>query len=315
MSSAYANFVGYDEVAHHSGPRKPDALDALRRIDDRIALLCDGFADASRPYELFILSDHGQSQGSTFLQRYGLTLSQLIGELTERTVSAPETVTEGWANVHGILADVANDDASFASRTVKRLLTDRIRSGDVDVGPSRHQHEPTSDEDIIVLASGNLGLVSFTLIEDRASVADVEERHPGLISGLVDHPGIGFVMVRSDADQAGVVFGTHGVRHLRDGRIEGVDPLVAFGPNAAAHLARTDAFDNCPDLIINSFFDHETDEGAAFEELIGFHGGLGGSQCVPFVLTPAGLPIPSAPIVGAEAIHHHLIDWSDRLRG
>ncbi len=33
---------------------------------------------APRPYDLIILSDHGQSFGHTFLQRYGYTLKEFV---------------------------------------------------------------------------------------------------------------------------------------------------------------------------------------------------------------------------------------------
>jgi hypothetical protein len=96
---------------------------------------------------------------------------------------------------------------------------------------------------------------------------------------------------------------------LTDDRVEGDDPLAVFGPNTADHLRRTSAFDNCPDLLINSFYDPVTEEGAAFEELIGFHGGLGGRQSHPFILAPAGLTVPSEPLVGARSIHELFKTW------
>lgn len=57
------------------------------------------------------------------------------------------------------------------------------------------------------------------------------------------------------------------------------------------------------------------EEGCAFEELISFHGGLGGPQTRPFVLHPAGLPGPPKPLVGAEAVHELLCSWRVRLQG
>ena len=51
--------------------------------------------------------------------------------------------------------------------------------------------------------------------------------------------------------------------------------------------------------MVGSFYDPELDEGCAFEELISFHGGMGGTQTQPFVLYPARLPAPEQPIVGA----------------
>lgn len=116
--------------------------------------------------------------------------------------------------------------------------------------------------------------------------------HPEMIEGLRTHPGVGLVLVHDEV-AGDVVLGPAGAHHLADGRVEGADPLLAFGPNTADHLRRTSDFDNCPDLLINSFYDPVAEEGAAFEELIGFHGGLGGKQSHPFVLAPQVSPSPS----------------------
>ena len=65
--------------------------------------------------------------------------------------------------------------------------------------------------------------------------------------------------------------------------------------------------------MVGSFYDPRLDEGCAFEELISFHGGIGGVQTQPFLLYPAGLPIPGEPIVGAAAVHGVLSDWRRSL--
>ena len=91
--------------------------------------------------------------------------------------------------------------------------------------------------------------------------------------------------------------------------MQGDDPLALFSANAARHLARSDGFEHAPDLFVNSFYDPQTDEGCAFEELISFHGGMGGSQTRPFILAPAGLPLPEQPIVGAAHVHAILTGW------
>ena len=93
--------------------------------------------------------------------------------------------------------------------------------------------------------------------------------------------------------------------------ITGGDPLASFGAGAAGHLARTDGFSNAPDILVNSFYDPELDQGCAFEELISFHGGMGGAQTRPFLLVPAGLPVPEARIVGAAGVHELLCGWRD----
>lgn len=309
VPSAYVDFVGYDEVAHHSGIRSRDALDTLSRTDDQLRRLFAVLPSAPRPYHVVILSDHGQTQGATFAQRYGETLDDVVRRLSTERVDAPVAASEDWHNVNGMLTDVAGTDAALG-RTVRRATKRRSDGDEVRLGPgSDADDEP--DGDIIVLASGNLGLVSFVNIDGRASRQEIDERHPDLIAGLAAHDGVGFVMVH-DAVDGDVVLGPHGTHRLRDGSVTGTDPLAVFGPNAAAHLARTAQFSNCPDLLVNSFYDPDADEGAAFEELIGFHGGLGGDQSAPFVLAPVEFEVPDEPIVGAQAVHHLFTGW---LRG
>jgi hypothetical protein len=61
--------------------------------------------------------------------------------------------------------------------------------------------------------------------------------------------------------------------------------------------------------MVNSFYDPVTEEGCAFEELISFHGGLGGPQTRPFILHPRHLPVPAEPLVGAAAVSELLRTW------
>jgi hypothetical protein len=61
--------------------------------------------------------------------------------------------------------------------------------------------------------------------------------------------------------------------------------------------------------MVNSRYWPELDEVAAFEELVGSHGGLGGGQAHPFVLAPPELDWPGEPVVGATAVHRILRGW------
>ena len=67
--------------------------------------------------------------------------------------------------------------------------------------------------------------------------------------------------------------------------------------------------------MIGSFYDPSLETGCAFEELISFHGGIGGPQTRPFILHPADLAVPAAPIVGAAAVHGILLGWRRELNG
>ncbi len=109
------------------------------------------------------------------------------------------------------------------------------------------------------------------------------------------------------------MLGAEGMRSLELDGVSGEDPLAQFGPNASAHLLRTDGFEHCPDIVVNSTYWSETEEVAAFEELVGSHGGIGGPQSYPFLCHPARLQMPAEPVVGAEQIHHVLRGWLAEL--
>ena len=67
--------------------------------------------------------------------------------------------------------------------------------------------------------------------------------------------------------------------------------------------------------MVGSFYDPDLDEGCAFEELISFHGGLGGLQTRPFILYPERFLLPDEPIIGAAAVHGVLTGWRQMLQG
>ena len=84
--AVYATFSSYDEVAHHSGLERADTLEALRKLDQQFGRIERARRYAPRPYEIVVLSDHGQTQGATFKQRNGYGLDELV----ERSLAGGE---------------------------------------------------------------------------------------------------------------------------------------------------------------------------------------------------------------------------------
>jgi len=290
----YATFASYDEVAHHSGLERPDTLEALRKLDQQFGRIERARRYAPRPYEIVVLSDHGQTQGATFKQRNGYALEDLVRQSVEAD-------------------DVRAESGEDESRTNVGVAFDEATGKGEESGKKRGSKKDVSGEDVVVLGSGNLGLVYLLDEPRRMTREEIDARHPRLIQALTEHEHVGFVVVRSEADGA-VALGRRGTHHLADGRVEGEDPLAHFSPNAARHLLRSDGFTNAPDLFVNSFYDHELDEGCAFEELISFHGGMGGLQTRPFILAPVDLELPGEPLVGAASVHALLSSWRRTLQ-
>jgi uncharacterized membrane protein YvlD (DUF360 family) len=304
----YTTFLAYDEVAHHSGVERPETLLTLRRVDRELGRIAAAAADAARPYRLVVLSDHGQSQGATFLDRYGITLEALVRDAAgSDAVAAPDGHDEAAGYLGAGLIEASRGETAPA-RAVRRATRSRTADGRLLPDGRANGDGDGALPELVVMASGCLGLVSFPRLPGRVTLEQLEQHYPGVVPALRDHPGVGFLLVRSERHGA-LAIGAKGVHHLDDGHVEGDDPLEPFGPNAARHVRRTDGFEHCPDIVVNSTYWAELDEVAAFEELVGSHGGMGGAQSHPFVLHPADLPLPDEELIGAEAVHREFRRW------
>ena len=287
--AVYATFSSYDEVAHHSGLERADTLEALRKLDDQFAQIERARRYAPRPYEIVVLSDHGQTQGATFKQRNGYGLDELV----ERSLST--------GDVSGIAG--GDEQSSMVGNAFNEATGKQAKRPKNDV----------SDRDVVVLGSGNLGLIYLMEEKRRLTLEEIEQRHPQLLPALREHPHVGWLLVRS-SEHGAVALGARGIHYLTEGRIDGEDPLAPFSPTAPRHLMRTDGFEHVGDLMVGSFYDPELEEGCAFEELICFHGGIGGQQTRPFILHPAHLEVPPEPIIGAAHVHGILAAWRYQLQ-
>ena len=315
IASVYTTFVNYDEVAHHSGIDRPDAFRVLHQLDEQLSWIAQAAKETPRPYEFVILSDHGQSQGATFRQRYGQTLQQLVTSLLDEEHRAAASIggDNGLVNVNMMLSTAIYADRWMA-RPVRRLLRKRMSNGFVDLHPG-HEGAAVAAAKTVVCASGNLGLVYFTEWPDRLTLEQITARFPGFIEGLVSHPGIGFLLIHS-AERGGVVLGSGGIYYLATDTVEGENPLALFGPHAAGHLRELDTYSNVGDVVVNSLYDPATGEVAAFEELVGSHGGLGGTQTTPFLMYPARLEPEEGltDLIGAPRIYSVLRAWLTQLQ-
>jgi uncharacterized membrane protein YvlD (DUF360 family) len=304
----YATFSGYDEVAHHSGIERPDALAVLRNLDQTFDRIVRATEDAPRPYHVVVLSDHGQSQGATFFQRYGTTLEDVVSGATQTPVLAGSMGDEGVMHLN-VTMSAAAGTGGMRGAIAKPFAKDATGGG--DTLPAVEEDTAATEgglPEVVTLASGNLGLVSFPRIAHRVTLEELEERYPLVVPTLRDHPGVAFLLVRS-REHGPVAIGKRGTHYLESGEVEGEDPLAPFGPNAAAKALRTDGFPHVADIMVNSTYWPDLGEVAAFEELVGSHGGMGGPQQYPFLLAPLAFPMPDEIMVGPGTVHRQLRGW------
>lgn len=353
----YATYMGYDEIAHHSGIRDFDSLYSLRQIDKQFEIINNAIDDSRREYKLIILSDHGQSNGPTFKQKYKKSLEQLVVENLPKNVKVHSILHSNddhfreafhikpYANLNKEKLDKRMDNRknkikegigitklSSGDNTLKNYIDNKRKSNSIRkfydnldlinsdkpivdrlksiIGESdlNLDEEIDAGEEInsIVLASGNLGLIYFTNWSTRMTYEQIEDAFPNLINTLRYHPGIGFVMVNSLINGT-IVLSADDIYYLDDDKLVGDNFLEKYGENITQHLKRTDSFKHVPDILVNSTYDIENDEVYAFEELIGSHGGVGGTQQEPFILYPNTWTLKDE-IIGAENVNKFFKD-------
>src|SRR3954454_10159409 len=145
--SVYVDFVDFDEVAHHAGANRLESLEVLTRLDQSLAVLESLAEEAPRRYHFVVLSDHGQSQGASFADRYGTSLGDLCSTLTNEEVRSLEENVESWGRVESVLDDLGGEHgvrAHTATRAAERLRSHT--SAETSAGRA---------DELVVLGPGN----------------------------------------------------------------------------------------------------------------------------------------------------------------
>jgi uncharacterized membrane protein YvlD (DUF360 family) len=318
LPAVYALYAGYDDLAHFAGMTATECFEGLHEIDRYFARVENAVKMAPRPYHVVILADHGQSLGPTFESAYGKSLEQIVKELvkSDSEVFYSDAHNDSWDNLNAMLSESTSANTRAAG-LMRKMLASRAHDDYIEVaqkGATADKVEAEAEKaKVVVMGSGCTGLIYFTGSPQRMTFEQIQTAYPELMLYLKDHPGIGFVLVRSEA-QGDLVIGKGGIHYLLDDKVEGTDPLADFGPNAARHLRRESSFSNCPDLLVNTVYDPVTQELAGFENQVSHHGGMGGPQNHPFILRPVALPYDGTPIIGAESVHHLLRGWREQVQ-
>lgn len=300
----YVSFIGYDVVSHLSGPTSGAAFGVLSAIDRQVGRLMDvARIHAPRPYRIVILSDHGQSPGKSFRDRYGSTMSSLVkGLVSGKSVGEISGVYPSY--LQALLKEV---EESEEMPTLGRARKRALRHGRLYIARQLERKAPAVRPEIhadrvVVCCSGNLAHIYLPGEDEFFFVEQIDELYPGLIAGLLGHPGIGFLLVRS-ASRGLLVLGSQGLRELDGGIVEGIDPLTVLRrPEAATkQLLRLGRFPNTGDIVANSMV--AGDQVASFEDQTGSHGGMGGPQNYPFVVLPRVGALAMSAIDSPEQLH------------
>jgi hypothetical protein len=298
----WVDFTGYDSVAHHAGPERPESMQTLRGIDQEIKRIVEAIPRAWRPYQFVILSDHGQSLGVPFVEEYGEALEDFVaGAMGEGVKTRAPKDTEH----HHSLAILSQELLALVGmRPILAGLNDRVRAANPAGG--------AAPPELVVCASGNLAHLYFTVKDQRLTREEIEQAYPNLVATVANHPAVGLALVRTATGSSQLLTRT-ACRDL-DGPDSELEPvLMGMGRSALESLRRLDRFSNVGDLVLMSRVEPATAEVISFEDLVGCHGGFGGAQSEPFILRPAEWPAPATPLIGAPAVYGQLRTWRDEM--
>lgn len=290
----YATWPGYDEVAHHTGPSTKAAMDTLKQYDKTVSRIADVIQrKGARPYDLILLSDHGQSFGSTFKQRYGFNLK---GFIEQHLPAGSEVALTSGGDDGAIAMFAVAGELENMSEQSGRIGRSAANAGVkvIEAGMAQRSGEEETEATapkVTVFGSGNLAPVYFHFSDNRVTRPELDATYPGLFSALLAHEGVGAILAY-EADGTPVVWGKEGQRNIRTDAVNGKDPLAMYGnPDVRAQqLCRVADFPNNGDLTVFSTV-YPDGTVAAMEELIGSHGGMGGEQTDAFILHPSDMPV------------------------
>jgi hypothetical protein len=315
VPKVYTTYNAYDEFAHHFGPSSRTALKSLRPLDRRIKEIFRLINRLpGRPYDVYILSDHGQTPSVPYRIRYGETLGDTINDAVEQGVMvlartgeyAPprEAVEFLVGELEGVVSE-SNPAAQKLGFGLGRWLRRHYRVFPLVAEVVR----PLAEHHLVVTYSSSLAHVYWTDPSRPLSFDEIrnDPDHRALYYFLVAHRGIGLVLTRildgvhAENDRGRAILTANADVEV----LTGEDPLDAFAPSAVErkailHLVR---LENAGDLVLFGAYDPEEDLQVCFDDQVGAHGALGGRQFWPFILSAPGLIPGRYPIADPLDLH------------
>ena len=290
----YTTYSGYDEIAHHFGPESWPSLKNLQYIDRRIGEIIRAMDYVpGADYLLVILSDHGQTPGYPFQNRFGATLGDAVSAFLQENQTA--SISSGPLEVSSAQIDLLQDELRTSPKGWRRRLyrhtKNYLQSKIHDLVPETLKIDPEGG--IVITYSSSLAHLYITGSPDRLGWRGVEAKQPLLLRFLQRHKGIGFVLARGDSRDEVCIFHSSGRLDLKPGLATKQADREFLRPYGVPEflvqeLHRFGCGELCGDLVLFGALDNEGI--ACFDDQIGGHGSVGGEQSRPFLILPVDHP-------------------------
>jgi hypothetical protein len=291
--SIYLTYNGYDEAAHQRGPETKYGLNALRVIDRGVKKVVRQALKKKKgmQYDIYVLSDHGNHPSIPFQYQYGESLEKFIyskvkeGRITQYDTGGGQVKDYVMMALSSTLRGFSDQNLFFLRRVFKHF------ANYIDKHISYEERQVTS-ENITIANSSTMSNLYFNFSRKRLDIEEIEQVYPGLIGALVRHEGIGLMVVRSNGEP--LFLSGKGRALYRNGgkEIDGEDPLKDFHDSELLEhgILKQFSMPNAGDVVLYGAF--KESHVINFEEQMGGHGGIGGTQNSPFILYPGKISFP-----------------------
>ncbi len=310
----YANYTSYDEIAHQLGPTHQDAFRALHGVDKRIRQIDRMRAHyRGREYDLYLISDHGNTPSIPFQKRNGITLGGQIAAHIGSEMSLDER-TDPHAHLTKKARYLSEELHALEKRAAPRLcrviaaarqyVNRKILDQKVDYDLKRQR-------DVIVSASGPMAHIYFNVSPRPLDLIEVMLLYPALLEDLFTTGDIGVVIGR--AGERTVMLGQGGEMSVIDEEhqaVESLHPLAPYGDvsYAAAQIHRVAHFPHAGDLMLLGALEPDG-RIVTFEQQVATHGGLGGPQGHPFVAWPPDCPLKPETLNDSQDLYPYFMEY------
>jgi hypothetical protein len=276
----YSCFIGYDVVAHHSGPLSRNALRVLRGIDGAIRKLHETRPWCARPYHMIILSDHGMtpclpaadvfdSEFHDWVRQWWKTGAQATPQFRAKRRRSVQRLglrrprrRSGGLWLARLAGSVARASSGWL-RTWGRIGAWSLElgtAGAVKLGERFLAQEEDDDAPrVAVISCGPLSQIWVRDVDHRLDLSEVDALCPGFVEALVRHPAVQLVIAR-ERDEL-ILMGRDGRARLRvierDPVVVRVEPVAGSNPLhafeepevVARQIGAYASMEDCGDLI------------------------------------------------------------------
>lgn len=192
--AVYVNYLSYDEHAHMRGPNSAFARWTLKSIDHSIRKIHQASLFAERPYDLYILSDHGQCACRPFEDIAGQTLAEFLNSLLEGlSVESYSQINERTGQFR-FAADATGRLVQSSPWILRKPLSAYSRRLRRHVDNEKALQEAMMD--IRVVSTGPIAYVYWTRFPEKLTREEIQELHPGILDRLAEHECIGFISLK-----------------------------------------------------------------------------------------------------------------------